>query len=234
MENITEVTARVLQGPFVQRLSLQTHESESAIRRGVEQAVPISSRGWRRTPRRSRSAGPARDAARGQLSARGSRCDRATTGEPGADLEPGSIGLGVPARHSRQPEDGNRSRHGGRPIRRQQSYGNHIARPAAPVVLDALGKEAVHATSMRAGCRSTWPSRAAARPSAMPAATSGMFGEAREGVYRAKASMAEARERLRTASRSDNDARTSKRSRAASVASASGSRPCSPCSQRFW
>jgi hypothetical protein len=42
MENIMEVTTRVLQGPLLERLSLQTHESEGAIRRGMEQAVPLS------------------------------------------------------------------------------------------------------------------------------------------------------------------------------------------------
>ena len=42
MENIIEVTTRALQGPLLERLSLQTHESEGAIRRGMEQAVPIS------------------------------------------------------------------------------------------------------------------------------------------------------------------------------------------------
>jgi outer membrane protein OmpA-like peptidoglycan-associated protein len=187
MENISEVTARVLQGPLLERLSNQTHESQSAIKRGVEQAVPISIAGI------AAHAGSSEQKAQDLLGA----------------LRSGTlphVDAGGIAQATENPEAATHLVQSGSTFLRgilgnnkmdtavdtvagrsgvSRATASTLLGLAAPVVLHALGKHAGDRNLDARGLSQYLTEQGQRASSELPASTAGLFGEAREGAQRA-------------------------------------------------
>jgi outer membrane protein OmpA-like peptidoglycan-associated protein len=202
MENIMEVTTWVLKGPMLERLSQQTHESEGAIRRGVEQAVPISIAGLAAHTASEQNAEQLLGTLR---SGNYPHADVGAIGQTTASpevttrlVQSGSMFLrGIMGPNKLDTAVDTIAAHSG--VSRQTA--TTLLGLSAPVVLDAVGKEADARHLDAHGLSQFLAEQGRNATGALPASMSSAFADTRAGAprveQRAKSSMNEARERLR-------------------------------------